>query len=207
MVNFQRINRRDMEWALLIRSGSRSAFTSLFETYYRPLCEYAFRFAGDSEWIEDVVQDVFIRIWEKRSSWSPKVAVRAYLYRSVYHQAINHQRKNRFEVPLNEELEYRLADISESPLKYMMDLEMSHIIRQVIDMLPERRREILVLRLLHELSYKEIGSVLGISVNTVDTQIRRAMKLLRSKLHPVARKTFLPGHEKLFITSNMPCSG
>jgi RNA polymerase sigma-70 factor, ECF subfamily len=187
MTNVERINHRDMNWAEQIRKDNRLAFSNLFETYYKPLCEYAFRFLKHEERIEDIVQEVFVLLWEKRKRWEPKVAVRAYLYRSVYHQVINDYRKKRFETTLHEDRMHQIADDRISPLESLHYKEFEEVFQETIKLLPERRREILVLRLLHGLSYKEISLVLDISVNTVDTQIRRALKLLRGNL-----KHFVP---------------
>ncbi len=175
-------NDRDMNWAEQIRNDDKAAFSNLFVAYYTPLCEYAFRYVSRVEVMEDIVQEVFVRIWEQRKCWEPRVAVRAYLYRSVYHQVINDYRKKRFETSFKEDSESLIPEKGESPLDRLHNRETSRAIYEAIELLPARRKEILVLRLLHGLSYKEIGAILDISVNTVDTQIRRALKMLRVKL-------------------------
>ena len=182
MTNVQRINQRDMNWAEQIRKDNRLAFSNLFETYYEPLCEYAYSYVKHEERMEDIVQEVFVRLWEKRKQWEPKVAVRAYLYRSVYHQVINDYRKRRYESTQYEGSMDEYAVDRISPLDSLNYKELYGAFQETLKLLPERRREILELRLLHGLSYKEISLVLNISVNTVDTQIRRALKLLRKKL-------------------------
>ena len=175
---------KDMLLAQEIKRGNKTAFTDLFDAYYKPLCDYAFRFCnGDTETVEDLVQEVFVRIWERRDSWNPQIAVRAYLYRSVHNQAISNIRKKRFETPMTDGLANSARTTDLSPIDRIHNTEIDHAIRAAINMLPERRREILVLRLLHDMSYKDISGILGISVNTVDTQLRRALKLLRAQLH------------------------
>lgn len=186
----QNVNTDEMHLAEQIQKGDKSAFSHLFDLYYQPLCEYAFRYCnGDAEVMEDIVQEVFVRIWEKRDSWNPKVAVRAYLYRSVHNQAITNIRKKRYETPMKETIESMVVSEEQSPLDILENEEIDVSIKQAIALLPERRREILTLRIIHGLSYKEIAAVLDISVNTVDTQLRRALKLLREKLtifHPMS---------------------
>ena len=187
MTNFQRINHNDMNWAEQIRKDNRLAFSNLFETYYEPLCEYAYSYVKHEERMEDIVQEVFVRLWEKRKRWEPKVAVRAYLYRSVYQQVINNYQKKRFEVTTHEDSMDQIADDRVSPLENLHYKEHDEVFQQTIKLLPERRREILELKLVHGLSYKEISMVLNISVNTVDTQIRQALKFLRKNLNHFAR--------------------
>lgn len=166
-----------------IKSGNRAAFSDLFNSYYKPLCEYAIRFCdGNTEAVEDLVQDVFVRIWERRETWNPQVAVRAYLYRSVHNQAISNIRKKKHETPMVDSVEFTAVAPDLSPFELINNNELDLAIKSAIKILPERRREILILRLLHDMSYKEIAEVLGISVNTVDTQLRRALNLLRDQL-------------------------
>jgi hypothetical protein len=61
---------------LEVKDGDRAAFTGLFETYYAPMCAYAFRFVDDHELTKDVVQEVFVWIWQQRNRWKPGVSVR-----------------------------------------------------------------------------------------------------------------------------------
>ena len=190
-LNSGSLKNRDMQWAEQIRDDNEIAFSNLFDTYYRPLCEYAYRYVKHAETMEDIVQEVFVRIWEKRKQWEPKVSVRAYLYRSVYNEVINDFRKKRFALPFAELRELDNAVATNSTSSDVQDREIARAIKRAIEMLPARRKEILVLRLVQDLSYKEISVILDISVNTVDTQIRRALKLLRT-------------HLKEFVSDNEP---
>jgi len=181
----------EMLWAKEIRNGNKSAFTKLFDSYYEPLCQYAYRYCnGDIEVVEDVVQEVFVRIWQKRDTWNPQIAVRSYLYRSVHNQAITNIRKKRFETPLELNVENSAASHDQSPLENLQNDEIASRLKSAIALLPERRRQILLLRINHDMSYKEIAEMLNISVNTVDTQLRRALKLLRDQL-----RMFVPAME------------
>jgi RNA polymerase sigma-70 factor, ECF subfamily len=176
-------NHADIIRAQKIKSGNKAAFSDLFNSYYKPLCEYAFRFCdGDTNAVEDLVQDVFVRIWERRDIWNPQIAVRAYLYRSVHNQAISNIRKKQYETQMKDSVEMTAVATDLSPYELINNKELDLAIKSAIDILPERRREIFVLRLLHDMSYREIAEVLGISVNTVDTQLRRALHLLRNQL-------------------------
>jgi RNA polymerase sigma-70 factor (family 1) len=179
-----RLGNDEMRWAEEIQAGNARAFSLLFDTYYIPLCQYAYRFSnGNTEATEDIVQEVFTRIWERRTTWIPKITVKAYLYRSVHNQAISNLRKAKHETPMNDMVEQTTPGTHLTPIEEMHNDQLDQRIQQAIGNLPERRREILTLRMIHELSYKEIGEMLGISVNTVDTQLRRALKSLREDLH------------------------
>ena len=179
-------NKRDMIWAEQIRNDNCEAFTNLFEEYYQPLCEYTYRFLHDEELIKDIVQNMFLRIWVNRKKWNPRVEVKSYLYRSVYYQFINDSKKKRIYSDYNDVPEKYLTDNDESQLEKIYALEISASIKSAINKLPPRRKQILVLRFMHELSYKDISLILDISINTIDTQIRRALKLLRRDLKQLA---------------------
>ena len=178
-----RLGNDEMVWAEEIRRGNPVAYGHLFDNYYRPLCDYAFRFCnGNQEMVEDIVQEVFVKIWERRTTWEPKITVKAYLYRSVHNQAISNLRKNRYESPLKDSVENTVKSAELTPFELIQNKQLDNGISRAIAKLPERRREILVLRMLHDMSYKEIADTLEISVNTVDTQLRRALKSLREDL-------------------------
>jgi len=185
-LNTNSLKSRDLLWAEQIRDDNKLAFSHLFDAYYEPLCDYAYRYVKHSEIMEDIVQEVFVRIWEKRKHWKPMVSVRAYLYRSVYNEIVTDFRKRRFETHYEDFHDLEQAKSCVSPLDELHDRETARAIGRAIEMLPDRRKEILVLRLLQGLSYKEISAILDISVNTVDTQIRRALKLLRIQLKDFA---------------------
>jgi RNA polymerase sigma factor (sigma-70 family) len=86
---------RDLGWADGIRSGDGAAFERLFKTYYATLCHFARTYVRGEDECREVVQEVFLRIWEKRQVWHPSHSVRMYLYRAVRNKALNHVRYQR----------------------------------------------------------------------------------------------------------------
>lgn len=185
-MNSSDITRRDLTWASQIRDGNRDAFSKLFYTYYAPLCDYASQYVSEQELVEDIVQEVFIRIWELQEQWEPRISPRSYLYKSVYHQVINEFRKKRFHLSLDEFHNEFVVPDTQNPFSLCQEQQLSSAFQKAVETLPRKRREIILLRLVHELSYKEISSILGISVSTVDTQIRRGLSTLRVHLKDFA---------------------
>lgn len=179
------VNNRDMHWAAQIQKGNRSAFTNLFDTYYIPLYKKAYSIVNDQDICEDAVQEVFLWIWEQRECWLPSVSVRAYLYRAVYNRLINRIRITRFEYSLDTWSE-NVTDMKEEKegLDKYQKKELKEVIKKTLEAIPEKRREILLLNLMHGYTYKEIAEIMGISVNTVNTQIYRARKVLSARLEP-----------------------
>ena len=172
------------EQALLerIRAGDHAAFTTTVHTYYAGLCDFAWRYVRSTAIAEEVVQEIFLKLWEQRQHLKSDGTLQAYLYRAVKNRSLNHLRDQHTRAQKTEALAEYLTNVLPQPDKAMLQEELAHRIRQALDALPERRRTIFVLSKLHGLTYAEIASVLDISVNTVDTQMRRALCLLREHL-------------------------
>jgi len=176
------MNRELMEH---IRRGDRYAFEKLFREWYPRLCYFASRYVGSTDISRDVVQEVFIRLWDRREEIDIQFSVKAYLYRAVKNQALSHLRSTKQEMALHEIPEKE--DASES--SYLLDDEslfgsknFSKLIWREVEELPEQRRTIFVLYRKHGLSYKEIAAVLGITRKTVENQMGRSLMFLRQRL-------------------------
>lgn len=178
MVNKLQVKQRDQNWALQIRNGDETAFSLLYKTYYVDLCNYANSKVGDSARAQDFVQDVFTWVWNSREKWHPNESVKAYLVRAVDNRIITCYRKKHFNLLFGNKLynynELLLAHFDE---KDNLNHEIE-VIRRLIKKLPEKRRKVVLLFLDHGMTYKEISAELGISVNTIDVQLRRARKFL-----------------------------
>ena len=147
----------------------------LFRHYYRPLCLYALHYIKDVEQVEDVVQDCFVRLMEQEAD--PQNA-RAWLYTAVHNRCIDQLRRHD---PL-------LTDIQPEDLDGIISDEEAQERSQrearlwaLIDELPPRQREILLLAKRDGLTYSAIAQRLGISEKTVEHQLSRAMKKLRGQ--------------------------
>lgn len=163
-----------------IRSGDHAAFAELFRTYHEPLCAFAYSYVGSADVARDLVQDVFANLWRIRETWQPDGTVRAYLYRAVRNGTISYHEHRAVE--MNHRTTYRpLTNGPSTPLENLSFSELAAEIQDAIRELPERRQQIFVLNRIHRLTYAEIASALGISENTVDTQMRRALQTLRDR--------------------------
>ncbi len=164
-----------------------SNFEELFNEYYTALCRYAIRFVHHPEIAEEIVQDQFIYLWEKRNALTIHTSVKAYLYASVKNKSIDYLR-SRFAKVLfvNEELSYEIKTTFD-PHSTLEDQELSEIITKAIKALPEKCSIIFSMKRFGELSNKEIAVALNISEKTVENQITIAFK----KLRPVLSKCLL----------------
>jgi RNA polymerase sigma-70 factor (ECF subfamily) len=157
----------------------------LFKSYYSGLCKYARNIVHNETTAEDLVMDIFVKIWESQTKLLITSSLSGYLYQSVHNNCLNYltRRQKRFS-ELNTETIERLdalmaPDASVDPLGGINIDELSDRIEQCIEHLPEKCREIFILSRTDELSHMEIAKQLKISENTVKVQIYRALIKLR----------------------------
>ncbi len=170
------------QWVDLIRTGSRSVFEQLFRSYYSRLCRYAYRLVGSRDAAEDLVQNVFLNIWKNRESWNPQSLPVVYLYRATRNQVINYAKHRKIRGDsFGHEVETRFVD-DQTPESQYLQNECVSSVRETIARLPDRCRQIFLMKKDDGLKYSEIAAILGISVKTVETQMSRALRHLREKL-------------------------
>lgn len=175
---------RDKQWAIRIQSGDREAFKALFQTYAEPLCTFAEQYTESSEIAEELVQDLFLKIWEDRRDWSPSGSVKSYLYTATRNLALDYLKHERV---VDEWREGRSQDgrsTLKAPDENFRHKKLHRAVRSAVEELPERSKQVFELSRQHGLTYREIASVLDISVKTVETHMRRAFKSLREQLAP-----------------------
>lgn len=169
----------------LLKKGDKKSFEVLFHQYHKRVYTYAFRLLSSSYDAEEIVQNVFMALWNQRASLDFVSSINAYIFGIARHavyrvirQRVNHEAYAAY--ALNNNTDY--AFITEDEVAYK---ELEQIYNKLIDQLPERRREILLLSRKYNLSYKEISEKLNITENTVDTQLRLAIGFIKSELKKV----------------------
>lgn len=165
-----------------VQEGSEEAFEHIFRTYYPLLCSFAADYVGTLDAARDIVQDVFLKIWERRRNWHVRTSLKAYLYQAVRNQALNCvQSAWSSRTTVIEPDATILSDVP-SPRDDMRYEELAEAVKRAVQQLPERRRTAFVLHRQQELSYREIAEVMGISPRTVEVHIAKALKSLRESL-------------------------
>ncbi|NQD72005.1 RNA polymerase sigma-70 factor [Sphingobacterium shayense] len=154
-------------------------FESAFRLHYRELHAYAFRFVEDMDIAEEVVQQVFLNLWE--SEWEKKVisSLRAYLYRSVHNYCMNVLRRDKLKQQYQEYQSYHGAQEQEFIER---DTELKIRLSNALAMLPEKSRTIFEMSRFQELKYQEIADSLKISLKTVEGHMSKVLKHLRLHL-------------------------
>lgn len=166
-----------------MRLGDESALETIFRTYYPGLVGFVRRYVKGTDIAEELVQDLFLKIWSRRGSLGEIDSVKTYLYRAARNTALNHLRRRKLE---HEWMEKEASIVSEDPGQEgdepVTESELAMAVRSAVDKLPPRCREVFVLSRDGGLTYSEIAKSLGISIKTVETQMGRALKALRSSL-------------------------
>jgi len=171
--------------AARIRAADEGAFEELFLEHYASLCRFVDSYVHAPDVAEEIVQAVFLRVWEQRGSWDPHGNPRAYLFASCRNQAVDVLRHEQIVARSIGESDDLGVGRWSNPRLADADLEAADVadkLRAVVATLPERRRLVVVLRWQHQLSNPEIARILGISVKGVEMQFSRALADLRRHL-------------------------
>jgi RNA polymerase sigma-70 factor (ECF subfamily) len=170
----------------LINKDKR-AFELVFNQYYSIMVLYASRFMDTKEEAEEIVQDVFVKFWEKCDSLSEDSSIKSYLYRSVHNSCLNSIKHEK----VKDGYRQYVIQMMESSYQNEFDIEDPDILRnrinEEIDKLPPRCAEIFKLSRFEGLKYQEIADHLEISVKTVEVQMGKALKVLRESLQDLKK--------------------
>lgn len=175
-------NSRDKIIIRGILNKDELAFKELFDLYYKPLCVYAIKFIDDFEEAEDIVQSLFASFWLRYSAREFTGSIRSYLFASVRNNCIRHS-KSIHNLSLDS-IDYHLAADEVFDFVENADKDYSFIYKE-IDKLPPQCRKIFDAVIVDNMKYKDAAEMLGVSINTVKTQLSRAMKQLRQSIEPI----------------------
>lgn len=163
--------------------GDARAFAAIMERYMARLILFAHRMVGTRDLAEDIVQNVFIQVWERRTTIDPARPIKSYLFRAVQNRALNERKaarvRDQYRQWVQEAAEAGIiSGIIPSPEG---DILTATAVWSAMAQLPERRRLALQLRL-EELTHAEIGEVLGLSPLAAQSLVARAIASLRDRL-------------------------
>lgn len=170
------------KWVALLKTGDAKAFDQIFGLYSKRLYYFALGYLKSKEQAEEVVQDVFYKIWLNRKSLKPELSFKAYLFKIAYRRIIELFKK------IALEQEYRHEIISTS-LDFHNNLDertdyhsLLELVEHIVSELPPRQKEIFTKRKKEDLSVKEIAELLNIAPKTVENHLNEAMKTIKSEL-------------------------
>jgi RNA polymerase sigma-70 factor (ECF subfamily) len=174
------MNLSDQEILQNIKAGEQKTFEALFRTYFQPLSLYAASIIHSQEDGEEIVQDLFFQIWEKRQQLHITSSLKSYLYRSVRNRCLNFIKHQKVKEKYRQEAVQQFSEAVNEPPSDAPELKEK--IQAAITTLPARCREVFELSRFEGLKYREIAEVLGISPKTVEVQMGKALKTLRKEL-------------------------
>lgn len=174
---------RDRELIERIRAGHTLALDALLDGYWTLLVTYSARILGSWDAAEDVAQDAFVRIWERREEWKLEGSVRALLYRITRNLALDERKRRDRRTTWINNRRGEAPHIA-TPSEHLQGTELEAAFERAVAALPERRREVFLLARLHGLSHLEIGETMGIASQTVANQLSAALADLRNALEP-----------------------
>lgn len=180
---------REQELAVAIQRGTPGAFHMLYEVYYHRVHNQVLYLIGNEHHAQDVLQSIFLKVFGGLRRFRFQSSLATWIYRIAHNECQDfHRRRGASHVPLeavlgsNDEMDSR-------PLSYDQHAhhERQEIIYQAVMQLPLKLREVVLLRYVEDLSYSEIGSVLGCSLGTVASRLSRALEELEERLRPFRR--------------------
>lgn len=172
---------QDIITSIPATSNSSAVFEDVFKQHFKDLHNYASSILKNSDDAEEIVQNVFYKLWEKKEKIATLQSIAAYLYRSVYNECLNFIKHSKVK---DEYRNHTLHNTSNST--YVNDSasekELEQKIHNAMNSLPEQCRTIFQLSRFEELKYREIADKLGLSVKTIENQMGKALKIMRTKL-------------------------
>ena len=179
----------DSEYVAGLRAGDAHAYEAVFREYHARLCSFACSYLQNRSEAEEVVQDLFLALWQKREQLEVRTSLRAYLFTAVRNRVLNRSARARLERLHLEQIDPNGLESSEnrSADDHISSEQIAARVEAAMSELPAGCRRVLQLRWQDGLSYAEIAEALSISVKGVENQLARARKSLRQRLGDLIR--------------------
>ncbi len=172
-----------------LKKGNGKAFEEIFRNYFIHLHEYACFYTESYQLSEDIVHDVFFKLWESRETINIHTSIKSYLYRSVHNQCIQYLRHQKVTREHNKIQQAKLEEALllnrlyfETGLKKLFEKEIDELVSETISKLPEKTREIYILSRKKNLTNKDIAGQLSITEKAVEYHITKALASIRLAL-------------------------
>jgi RNA polymerase sigma-70 factor (ECF subfamily) len=165
-----------------IRNGDMEAFETIFKAYYQSLCLFSMRYLRRTDLAEEIVQDIFVNIWDKRSGLHMETSLKSYLYRAVHNNSLKYLQHEKVVDRHAQRIIERKEQFYNEPLNNIQVEELTKLLEIAYASMPQKTREIFELSRNEGLKYAEIAEKMEISVKTVEAHMGNALKILRESL-------------------------
>jgi RNA polymerase sigma-70 factor, ECF subfamily len=172
----------DNEIIRRIRQGDAGQFELLFRSSYVSLVKYARTIIKDQDNAEEIVQDLFVRLWQDKEKIKIESSLNGYLFRSVHNRCLHFIEHTRVVERHIEDMSHRQQETQESPSDILHYKELQSRISRIMERLPERCGKIFYMSRFEGLKYAEIAKILSVSVKTIESNMGRALKEFRKEL-------------------------
>ena len=166
----------------ILPAVTASSFEQIFKEYFKALYHYACTLIKNEANAEEIVQQVFVRLWEKRTELSFDVSVKAYLYKSVYHHCLNYLKHQQVKSSHVKYVETQPLAFEENASGKILSKELQAHIQAALNDLPGQCGKIFQMSRLEGLKYHEIAQHTNLSVKTIEAQMGKALRLMRARL-------------------------
>ena len=171
-----------MHLAGQIKKSDAAALAEVYHRLNKPLVAYIQRFVRDTDTSYDVLQDVFLKLWEQRKSMRDGTHLKAFLYTMARNRSLNVIRKNSKQVDVENETINEVASSGVAADDLIQTKVLKGKIDEWLSLLPPRRAEAFMLSRFHDLKYSEVATIMNLSERTVQTHVLHALRDLRIKL-------------------------
>lgn len=167
-----------------LKRGEEAAYELLFREYYKLLTVFANKYVNDMETSKEIVQDLFVHLYEKRDQLDINSSLKSYLFRSTHNRSINYINSQKIRFKYAEHVKVTASARENSLENEVNKTELEHALYKAIDDLPPKCQAIFKMNRFEGLSNSEIAEKLSLSKRTIETQISKALKILRVKMKP-----------------------
>jgi RNA polymerase sigma-70 factor (ECF subfamily) len=165
-----------------INIAEEAGFEQVFKAHFKALHAYAAIMLRDEVAGEEVVQNMFLKLWVKRNEMQFDTSLKAYLYKWVHNLCLNHIKHEKVRSAHRDYVAYTSRVESGNPDENLVHSQLKEKLQEALNELPEGCRTIFQMSRFEELKYREIAEQLDVSIKTVENQMGKALKLLRLKL-------------------------
>ncbi|WP_162558757.1 RNA polymerase sigma-70 factor [Robertkochia solimangrovi] len=170
-----------------MKQGDHKAYETLFQLYFDKLHHYAWSYLEDAEEAREIIQNVFFKLWKKRTDLKVDMNLNAYLFKMTRNECLDYFKhlkvKTRYRDEIQKErLKLNVASLQDDPSQMFIESELNKKVNSLINRLPDACREVFIKSRFEGLKYHEIAAEMNISPKTVENQISKALRFLRQEL-------------------------